>query len=367
MNMDHRIYQIALSQINGLSCRSCRQLLELGISPEEVFSMSHSGLKQIFGNHDKIVGSIESKQPLEFAKKELEFVEKYNIKVLFHTDAEYPKRLNRPECMDTPVVLFMKGDCDLNKKHVLSFVGTRRATDAGRKTTRTLIEQLGGDDTLIVSGLAYGIDSESHQAALDNQKATVGVLGHGLDQIYPPQNRNLAKAMVENGGLLTEYPSETRLNPRLFPARNRIIAALSDATIVVEAAEKGGALITAAIANSYQREVFAVPGRLTDKYAAGCNNLIADNKALIIRNAKDIFYHLGWPLENETGVQTSLFPDLTKDEQTIYRCLEQNDGITLDEITEKCDFSMPKIAAITLNLELKGIIRCLPGKKYVIC
>ena len=365
--MDKRLYQIALTQVAGLSCRSCRQMMEIYPDPEAIFQLSHKDLVELFSNHDKIINSIESGQPIAEAKKELEFVERYNIRVLFFTESDYPQRLNQPDCGDTPILLYMRGDCDLNGKRMLSVVGTRRATPYGLENTRRIIEQIREENVIVVSGLAYGIDTAAHSSALDYGLSTIGVLGHGLDQIYPTSNRSLAKKMIEHGGLVTEYPSGTKICPQLFPARNRIIAALSDATIVVEAATKGGALITAAIANSYHRDVFAVPGRLFDSYSAGCNNLIADNKAILIRNADDIFYILNWQRAdaNKSGEQQRLFPDLSKDEQAIYQLIHENGELTLDEIATKLQLSLPKIAAASLNMELTGIIKCLPGKKYV--
>lgn len=371
--MPNPLYSIALAMTPGLGCRSCRQLLEIYRDPEEIFNMDHRTLKEIFGTHDTIIESIYAKTMLPRAEEELNWTEKHKIKVLFCTDPDYPQRLNRSDCPDTPVTLYMKGDCDLNQKRIISIVGTRRATEYGKDMTARLVAQLKGEDILIVSGLAYGIDGASHRAALANTLPTVGVLGHGLDQIYPSQHRTLAKEMIyHDGALLTEYPSQTKINPGYFPARNRIIAALSDATLVIEAAEKGGALITAGIAGSYHRDVFAVPGRVFDSYSKGCNNLIACNRANILRSMDDLFYMLGWEKKNadtktHANTQQELFTNLNADEQAIYNLLHDTPNLTMQEIAEKTNISLPKIANALLNMELNNQIKCLPGKIYKCC
>ena len=225
------------------------------------------------------------------------------------------------------------------------------------------------DNTTIVSGLAYGIDTAAHTAALDNGLPTVAVMGHGLDIVYPYQNRLLARKIVEQGGtLLSEYPVGTGINAAYFPARNRIVAALSDATIVVEAAERGGALITANMANSYHREVFAVPGRLGDPLSEGCNNLVIHNKAVMIRNAGDLFYQMGWKntfdRQRQKEEQLAIFSSLSSSEQAVVQLLTDNNEMTMDEIVAKSGMPLPKIASIMMDLELKNVVRCLPGRLY---
>lgn len=371
--MDDRIYKIALAMTPGLGCRSCRQLLGLYPDPKRIFEMSHAELKQVFGGHEALIRHIEQKTMMARAEEELLWADRYGIRILFSTDADYPQRLNRAECADTPVTLYQKGECDLNAARVLSVVGTRRATEYGKDMTQRLLAQLQGEGVLIVSGLAYGIDASSHRASLQYGLPTVGVLGHGLDQIYPPENRTLAQEMVNHGGaLLTEYPSKTRIQPGYFPARNRIIAALSDATIVVEASENGGALITAGIAGSYHRDVFAVPGRVFDAYSKGCNNLIANNRAVILRSMDDLFYHLNWTFHQEKqqpqiGIQQELFASMSQDEQKVYGILQKESGLSMEEIEPKCELSLPKIANALLNLELNNLVKCLPGKIYKCC
>ena len=360
--------QIALTFTSGLGNSSIRRLVDL-YPDEDIFSLPKSELKAAFGSHRDIADNILNKSGFARAEEELCFCEKNHIRPLFFTSPDYPTRLNRPETDDCPALLYLLGSTDLNPERSIAVVGTRRATSYGRDNTDRLVRELNPYHTPIVSGLAYGIDTAAHTAALNHNLPTVAVLGHGLDQIYPAQNRPLAKRILEAGGaLVTEYPSGTAINPRYFPARNRIIAALADATVVVEASEKGGALITAAIAASYQREVFAVPGRLTDTYSRGTNNLIATNRAFLVRNADDIAFQLGWPLMGEQTEMAEMkdMPKLSSDEQKIVNALKTSDHFTLDEIASATSFSLPKAASLLFNLEMNKVIRTLPGHLYQI-
>ncbi|MCR5192983.1 MAG: DNA-processing protein DprA [Bacteroidales bacterium] len=359
-------YELALTMLPGVGCQTQRQLLEIVGSAKELFEMPAKELTTVFGKHKKIVNAIVEKSMFADVEKELKFIEKNKIKILYYNAPEYPQRLNRPGCEDTPILLYSLGNADYNAARTISVVGTRRATVEGVDLTNALIAGLRQEEVTIVSGLALGIDSAAHMAALNEGLPTLGVLGHGLDQIYPSQNRNLAKKIINNGGaLLTERCSGTPISPGLFPARNRIIAALSDATVVVEASVKGGALITANIASSYHRELFAFPGRIKDKYSEGCNAIIASGKAMLIRGADDLMTNMGWERKCKIiGKQTSLFPDINGNEKTIYEILDKSDGLTMDQIREHCDLSLPQIATALLGLELKNICRCLPGKIY---
>ena len=363
--------QIALTMLPGLGCKSLRQLLDIYPNTDEIFALSHKQLKELFGTHNDIIHAIENKTTMAEAEKEVETLMQHGADTLFCTEPEYPQRLNQAGCEDTPALLYRMGKCDLNAKRSVAMVGSRKATDYGRTITSRLIQEMRTDNILVVSGLAYGIDTAAHKASVENRVPTVGVLGHGLDQLYPAQNRELAQRMIDQGGaLITEYRTGTAINPAYFPARNRIVAAMSDATVVIEAAERGGALITANIANSYHREVFAVPGRLDDPYSAGCNNLIANNKALIIRNAGDILFQMGWRSSrkpsSQNSLQQELFATLSKEEQTIVDLLTQNREMTFDDFVTKSSFSHPKIASLLMDLELKKVIRCLPGRIYKI-
>ena len=359
------LYWLAFSMIPGVGGKTARQLLDIIPNPEDLFLESRKGLETIFGNRTKIIDAILSKSMFAQAENELKFIETHKIQLLTYADDRYPQRLRRIECGDTPVVLFYKGSADLNAQRVVSIVGTRKPTDYGQQVTERLVQEMANENILVVSGLAYGIDTCSHRAALQYRLPTVGVLGHGLDTIYPSDNRTLAKEMVASGGLLTEFCSKTKLDPHNFPARNRIIAALSDAVIVVEAAKKGGALITAEIANGYNRDVFAIPGKINDLYSEGCNNLIKTNRANLLQSMQDLYYMMGWK-KNEKAVQqqTTLFDELPPDQKKVYDLLLLHKELTMDEIVEKSGLSLPKIATILLTLELKNVLKCLPGKIY---
>ena len=298
----------------------------------------------------------------------MEFISKNKIKVHFYTEPDYPQRLNLPGCEDSPILLYSLGDANLNPERVVSVVGTRKATQGGIDLTHRLITGFNNENITVVSGLAFGIDTAAHKASLNNGLPTIAVLGHGLDIIYPSQNRQLAKQIIASGGsLVTEMHSGTPLSPSLFPARNRIIAGFSDATVVVEASKSGGALITANIACGYHRELFAFPGRVDDKYSEGCNAIIANNKAMLIRNADDLFNNMGWERNiTYVGKQTTMFPKLVGDEKKVYDILAEHPEISSDDILGYCDLPLSKIATALLGLELKNLCRCLPGKIYKI-
>lgn len=340
----------------------------MGLFPDEdIFALPPSELKAAFGNHKRIIESIRNKSGFARAEEELAFCEKNHIRTLFFTDPDYPARLKSLDTDDCPALLYCLGSANLNPERSIAIVGTRRATAIGRDNSDWLVRELKSYNPHIISGLAYGIDTAAHTAALDHGLPTVAVLGHGLDQIYPSANRPLAKRILAEGGaLVTEYPSGTAINPRYFPARNRIIAALSDATVVVEASEKGGALITAAIAGSYHREVFAIPGRLGDTYSRGTNNLIATNRALLVRGARDIALQLGWPIEGEQLTLEGIKKDapLSTEEQRIMDQLKANDSLSLDELARRTGYPLAKTASILFSLEMAGHIHTLPGQIY---
>ena len=363
------IYHIALTMINGLGNKGLRQLVELFPKVEEVYGLSHSQLKDVFANHDTIIAAIEQRTTLAEAERTYKELEEKHIRALFLTDEDYPQRLNREGCGDCPAMLYVFGSCNLNPQQSISIVGSRKATDYGHATTQRLVSEMAEHKPLIVSGLAYGIDTDAHTAALQYGLPTVAVLGHGLDRIYPAQNRNLARQIIAQGGaLLTEYPLGTAINAKNFPARNRIVAAMGDATVVVEAAEHGGALITANMASGYMREVFAVPGNLDSPYSAGCNNLITNNKAILVRTAGDIYFQMGWhpsrDLQSLRPQQQELFAKFNREEQMLTDLIRQQHEMTLDEMVVQSGMSMPKTASIVVGLEMKNAICCLPGKKY---
>ncbi len=357
-------HQIALTCIPGVGHITARNLLSYCGSAEEVFEAKGKQLKTIPGIGSKTVENILNHSAFKRAEQELNFIEKYKIKPLFFTDADYPKRLRN--CFDAPVMLYFKGDAELNPGKVISVVGTRNATGYGKEICKQLIAGLQVHNPLVVSGLAYGIDSLAHKECVKNNMPTVGVLAHGLDRIYPAQHRNLAEKMLSCGGLLTEFLSETIPDRENFPKRNRIIAGMADVTIVVEASIKGGALITAEIANSYNRDVFAYPGRITDEFSSGCNYLIKTNRANLISKVADLEYILGWTelQAKKNKPQLSLPLNLSADEQVIADVLLSKGVLPVDELAILTNFQQSKLAVTILSMEMQGIVVSLPGKTY---
>lgn len=357
-------YQIALTLIPGVGDVLAKNLISYCGNAEAVFKSSKSSLFKIPGIGKSVVEAItQSSVLLKRAEEEEQFIEKYKIKPLFYTDASYPKRLKN--CVDAPVMLYYKGQSDLNAPRVINIIGTRKATEYGKQVCAQLIEQLKPYSPLVVSGLAYGIDVQAHKECLKNDVSTVAVLGHGLDRIYPAAHRATAEKMLANGGLLSDFTSGTNPDRENFPKRNRIIAGLADATILVEAAESGGAIITAVIANSYNRDVFAIPGRINDAYSGGCNHLIKTNRAALVSSGADIAYSLGWDISDDKGpVQRQLLVDLSADEQVLVDLLRENGNLPIDELMLRSNMNLSILAAVLLNLELKGVLMVLPGKMY---
>ncbi|MCL2028662.1 MAG: DNA-processing protein DprA [Bacteroidales bacterium] len=358
------LYNIGLTLLPGIGDKLGKNLVDFCGSAEAVFKEKTQNLEKIPEIGRIKAKNIVSQSVLKRAEEELLFIEKHQIQTFFFKDANYPRRLLH--CTDSPLMLYFKGQTDFNVEKVVSIVGTRKCTDYGRQMVTQLLSDLKQDNVLVISGLAYGIDTLAHQIALENQLATVGVLGHGLDRIYPHQNRNLAKKMLENGGLLTDFLSNTNPDAVNFPSRNRIIAGLSDATVVVEAARHGGALITADIANSYSRDVFAVPGRLNDERSEGCNFLIKTNKAALIETAQDIRYLLNWDLEQHSKkhVQKKLFIELPEEQRTVFEALQNHPETVVDELCNLLKLPLSKLSAIFLQLEIAGVIEVLPGKRW---
>ncbi|WP_421943066.1 DNA-processing protein DprA [Pedobacter sp.] len=358
------LHKIALTFIKSIGPVNAKNLLAYCGSAEAVFSATRKQLLQIPGIGEKTVEAILKTDALERAKEELDFIEKHGIEVLFFSDENYPKRLKN--CFDAPILLYFKGSVDLNHKRIISIVGTRNATEYGRMLCKQLCEVLAAYDVLIVSGLAYGIDVTTHKECLLNNIATVGVLGHGLDRLYPQIHKPVAQKMVLNGGLISEFPTKTNPDRQNFPQRNRIIAGIADATIVIEASIKGGALITAEIANSYNKDVYAFPGRTNDIFSEGCNFLIKTNRAGLINNANDLIYYLGWDDEvknKKAKTQTTLQLNLTANEQKVVDAL-QSGQLSIDELAIAVNIQQSKLAIILLTLEMQGIIISMPGKVY---
>jgi DNA processing protein len=358
------LYKIALTLLNGVGDKFGKILYEYCGSAENIFKLKKKELVAIPDIGLILSQKIINSNVLKQAEDELNFIEKHNIDLLFYKDEDYPKRLQY--CVDSPLLLYKMGNVDLNNAKVLSIVGTRRASDYGAAMTKQIVEGFSEDNVLIVSGLAYGIDTLVHKFALDCTLPTVAVLGHGLDRIYPYQNQNLAQKMLENGGLLSDFMSKTNPDACNFPKRNRIVAGMCDAVVVIEAAKKGGALITAEIANSYNREVFAVPGRAMDEYSVGCNNFIKQNKAALVQSADDIKYFLNWDKKPQKKkiVQQELFIDLLENERKVFDIILKNPNIYIDDLVAACELSVPQISSILLQLEIKDLITVLPGKCY---
>ncbi|MCK9219056.1 MAG: DNA-processing protein DprA [Bacteroidales bacterium] len=361
---DRLIYRIALTLIPGVGDVLGKKLVSLCGSAEAVFKEPRRHLRKLPRIGNILANATGNREILVLAEKEVQFIERFRITPLYFQDPDYPQRLKH--CFDSPVLLYYKGVVDLNAKRVLGIVGTRNATAYGKSVTNHIIRELVIHQPLVISGLAYGIDGQAHRGALENGLNTVGVLGHGLDRIYPFLHKSLAEKMLTQGGLLTEFLSGSKPDRENFPKRNRIIAGLCDVIVVVEAAEKGGALITADIANSYHRDVFAIPGRVNDPYSAGTNFLIRTNKAALIQKPEDLEILMGWKQEsNSTStVQRKIFQELTPHEEVIVKLLEDRTQVPIDEIINLTELTTSQVATALLNLEFEGLIKCFPGKVY---
>ena len=360
---NQKLYEIALTLVSGIGDVNGKKLVAYCGGAQAVFCESRKALAKISGVTDNIVNNICSKDVMHRAEEEMSFVENNGIRPLFYLDADYPKRLHL--CHDSPMMLYYKGNADLNMAKVVGVVGTRNITDYGRYTVEKIIEDLSSDNVLVVSGLAYGVDAAAHRVALKYNLATVGVLGHGMQTVYPAENRKLSINMLEKGGLLTECVSGTQPDRENFHKRNRIVAGMSDCLIVVESAIKGGAMITAEIANSYDREVFAVPGRVGDIYSEGCNSLIRANKASLLTGAADVRYVMRWDVDTKVvAKQMRMFRDFSEEEKIVMDVFEKSNVIHLDDIIVGTDLTPSKIASILLSLEFDGIVTALPGKRY---
>ncbi|MBU0766123.1 MAG: DNA-processing protein DprA [Bacteroidetes bacterium] len=364
---DNLLYRIALSLIPGIGCVTAKKIVAYVGSVEGVFREKKQAFARIPGVGEVYTGKMTGrKEALEKAEKEIQFIRKYAIGTYFYLDKQYPARLKH--CNDAPVLLYYLGNPDFSNTKTISIVGTRSATSRGKEICTSLVRELAarGHNPMVVSGLAYGIDVTAHKAALENNLQTVAVLGHGLDKMYPSVHSVIAKNITDSGGLITEFASSDKFDKQNFLRRNRIIAGLADAVIVVESGLKGGALVTADIASSYNRDVFAVPGRIGDRYSAGCNRLIKTNKAALIENADDLEYQLGW--ERKTGHsvprQKQLFVELSDEEKKLFNIISEAGKIEIDRIGLYAELPVSKVSYILLNLEFKGLIKTIPGNMY---
>lgn len=358
-------YHIALTNLPTIGAITAKKLIAYCGSAEAVFKENKKALEKV-----PSIGKVSATQILNntdfafsVAEKEVAFIEKNNILPLVFSDKKYPKRLLN--CEDSPIVLYTKGNMDLNAQKIISVVGTRNATEYGMEICSKVIKELKIYEPLIISGLAFGIDICAHKSALENNLSTVGVLAHGLDRIYPSQHASIANQMLDNGGLISDYKSETNPDRENFPKRNRIVAGISDLTIVIESSKKGGSLITAELANQYNKDVFAFPGRINNPQSEGCNWLIKTHKAALIQSAKDIEYIMSWQPTNQIKTtQTKLFYDASDEEKTVINVLSITEKTPIDTVALKTQFQMSKTAALLLNLEFNGIVKSYPGKMY---
>ena len=359
------LHQLALTLVPNIGDVQAKILIQHFGEVSAIFKAKTSTLEKIEG-----IGSVRAKSIKEFddfhiAEKEQEFIEKYKIKTFFLTDKDYPKRLLN--CYDSPTLLFYKGTADLNASKIVAIVGTRTNTEYGKQFTEKLVKDLSEQNITIISGLAFGIDALAHISVLNNGLQTFGVVGHGLDKIYPSENSSLAKEMIKaEGGILSEFFSGTKPDKHNFPLRNRIVAGISDATVVVETNIKGGSMITGNLANAYNRDVFAVPGRTTDTKSSGCNHLIKYNKAILLTDADELLELMGWKEKSKTKTkkQKELFIELTPEEKQVVQLLQAKETVSIDEINLSSGLSSSTIAAAILNLELQNIVASLPGKMY---
>ena len=368
MNSDEHICSIALTLCPGIGHIGAKRLVEGMGSAAEVFR-NRKNLPEILpGINPHTVAALDCPAAFLRAEQEMEFVEKNRISCLTLKEEAYPSRLR--ECDDAPLVLFFKGNTDFNRLRVINMVGTRRATDYGKQFCSDFLHELAAlcPDVLVVSGLAYGIDIHAHRAALANQLSTVAVLAHGLDRIYPYVHRKTAIDMLTDGGLLTEFLTETNPDRFNFVSRNRIVAGMCDATVVVESAEKGGSLITADLAVDYHRDCFALPGRVSDASSIGCNQLIRDTKAALVQSAEEFVRAMGWmpvaKVEKPEGIQRDLFPELSEEEERVVRVLTCQGDLHSNALVVETDLPVNRMSSLLFELEMKGVVKALVGGVY---
>ena len=357
-------YQLCLNFLPHIGDILAKRLVAHCGGVEAVFVEHKRALLKVPGIGLAAANAISKRDVFERAEKEMRFIEREGIIPIFYLDEKYPYRLEQAE--DSPILLFFKGNASLNHQKVISVVGTRQADDCGKNLCDQLIHDLAAQDVQIISGMAYGIDICAHRAAIKNKLPTIAVFAHGLDRIYPSMHRSTAIKMLEQGAWLTDFPSDTIPDRENFPKRNRIVAGMADATIVIQSQKSGGSLITADIANSYNRDVFAFPGAIGDGNFAGCNQLIKNNKAALIESAKDVIQFLQWDVKNKKRkiIQTNLFHSLNEEERKIVQVLKDKGKTAVDDLCIYTKISIHTISGVLLNLEFAGIVKSLPGKVY---
>jgi len=363
MTDDDLIYALALQHVPKIGDITAKKLISHCGSAEAVIKEKAQNLLKIDGVGSIVIGDLFGKHHLKAAAEELKYIKDNQVSCLYFTDDSYPEKLKH--CIDSPILLFQSGHINLKQQHIISVVGARKITTYGITFCERLIEQLSAFNPVIISGFAYGTDITAQKAAMKHNLQTIGCLAHGLNQMYPKTHKRYVSEVEKNGGFITDFWSSDTFNRNNFLKRNRIIAGLSEATIVIESAEKGGSLVTADIANSYNRDVFAVPGRTTDSQSLGCNNLIKHQKAHMLSNPLDVPYILNWDIEIKSkAVQKRLFVELNDDEKIIFNYLKENNKQLLDSIALYSKMPTFKVASLLLNMELKGVIRPLPGKLF---
>lgn len=360
------LHLLALQNVAKIGDITAKKLISHCGSAEAIFKEKKKNLLNIDGIGSTTISDLFGTYHFEVAEKELKFIKDNEVKCSYFMDSEYPEKLKH--CIDGPILLFQSGTINLKKQRIISIVGTRKITTYGISFCEQLVEQLAVFNPVIVSGFAYGTDISAQKAALKNNLQTIGCLAHGLNQTYPTAHKKYVADIEKHGGFMTDFWSSSNPDRENFLKRNRIIAGLSEATIVIESAERGGSLVTADIANSYNRDVFAVPGRTTDNQSVGCNNLIKFQKAHALTTPLDVPYILNWELESnkKPAIQKQLFIELEEQEKVIYNYLKQNDKQMLDIIAIECQMPIFKVAGVLLNMELKGVVRPLPGKLFEI-
>ena len=358
------LYVLALQRVKGIGDINAKKLIAHCGSAKKVLTEKRQVLEKINGIGTFILKNLADSTNLTAAEKELNYIQKNNIETFYFEDENYPIRLKH--CVDAPILFFKEGNFKFEKQPIISIVGTRKITSYGRDFCEKLILELKEYNPIIVSGFAYGVDICAHKAALKNELQTIGVLAHGFEEVYPKSHKKYVSELKKNGGFITDFWHKDELQRENFLKRNRIIAGISEATIIIESAEKGGSLVTADIANSYDRDVYAVPGRTTDVYSKGCNNLIKDNKAAILTSAKDLAELLNWELESyqTAPIQKQLFIELTEIEQLVYTFLLENGKELLDLISLNCKLPINQTSTTLFNLEMKGVVKPLPGKLF---
>ncbi len=363
MNYTYHHYQTALAFLHGVGPRRARALMSHIPSLKVLFTASSKDLSQLTGLSPGFFGKMERNKALEKADQAMSFHNNHGISTLFYNDSHFSRRLN--QCADAPTQLFMKGNMDLNQARFVAVVGTRSATEYGQRLCRELIASFQGRNIVVVSGLALGIDAHVHRYCLEFDVPTIGVLGHGLDRIYPSKHRSLAAQMVHSGALLTEFVPGVDPDRENFPKRNRIVAGMCDATIVVESKSSGGSLITAHIANSYNRDVFAFPGSVYQETSQGCNNLIASSKAHLLESPHAFIEFMQWneTIESSDNSQFLCFPEISQIQQEIVQEVQSHPKIQLDVLSAQLAIPISSLQVELLQLRLAGIVEELPGKQ----